>query len=56
MDNQSFKLGDEFLASFLLKDVISPVALTYDVDSDQYVLSDFDLQAIKSCVSACGSV
>ena len=53
MDDQIFKLGDEFLASFLLKDVISPVALTYDVDSDQYVLSDSDLQAIKSCVSAC---
>ena len=35
MDDQIFKLGDEFLASFLLKDVISPVALTYDVDSDQ---------------------
>ena len=54
MDNQTFKLGDEFLASSLLKDVISPVTLAYDVelDSDQYILSDSDLQAIKSCVSA----
>ena len=37
MDNQILKLGDEFLASFLLKDVITPVALTYDVDSDQLI-------------------